>query len=200
MVGLPTTSFVGAPPDDSMVLARLPRDYSTFLQSVNGCVVHGGGLHIRGASSKPDWHSLRRYWFGEDRLSDIYSEVEADDVPFAQDCFGDQFLLRAKSVFRLHGETGEIEDLGLGWRDFFTAAAANSTEFLSLQLLDQFKNKGGLLEPGRLISVYPPLCTRESANGVSLKPISATEQIRFLAHFATQIRGLSEGSKIRITA
>ncbi len=198
MIGLPTASFVGQPPDDNMVLARLPRDYTNFLQSVNGCVVHGGGLHVRGVSDTPDWHSLQRFWTGEDRLSAMYSAVKTDDVPFAQDCFGDQFLLRSKSVFRLHGETGELEDLALGWRDFFTAAAANPIDFLSLQLLDRFRNEGGSLKPGQLLNVYPPLCTRESASGVSLKPISTRERIRFLAEFAAQISGLTDGAKIQI--
>jgi hypothetical protein len=198
MVGLSTASFVGPPPDDNIVLAKLPRDYTGFLQSINGCVVFGGGLHIRGASDKPDWHSLRRAWIGEDRLSELYSEVNADDVPFAQDCLGDQFLLRSQSVLRLHGETGEVEDLAVGWREFFTAAAANPNEFLSLQLLERFRSEGGSLEPGHLLNVYPPLCTRESANGVSLKAISARQRIRFLADLAAQIGGLSDGSKIRM--
>jgi hypothetical protein len=198
MVGLSTASFVGPPPDDNLVLAMLPRDYTVFLQSINGCVVFDGGLHIRGASDKPDWHSLQRAWLGEDRLSEIYSEVNADDVPFAQDCLGDQFLLRSESVLRLHGETGEVEDLAIGWREFFAAAAANPNEFLSLQLLERFRSDGGSLEPGQLINVYPPLCTAESASGVSLKAIRAPQRIRFLADFAAQIGGLSDGSKIRI--
>ncbi len=37
--------------------------------------------------------TLRQVWIGEDRLSRLYPAVNADDVPFAQDCFGDQFLL-----------------------------------------------------------------------------------------------------------
>jgi len=198
MIDLSTASFVGSPPEDDMILAGLPRDYSNFLQSVNGCVVHGGGLHIRGASETPDWHSLRRFWIGEDRLSTMYPAVKAHDVPFAQDCFGDQFLLRSQSVFRLSGETGEVENLSLGWREFFAAAAANPIEFLSLQLLERFKREGGSLQPGQLLSVYPPLCTQESGNGVSLKAVPARERIRALADFAAQIAGLTNGSKIRI--
>jgi hypothetical protein len=128
----------------------------------------------------------------------MYPEVNADDVPFAQDCLGDQFLIRAKTVWRLDGETGEIEDLRVSWRDFFSAAAANPKEYLSLQLLEQFATSGGSLQPGQLLSVLPPLFTEESANGVSLKAISALERIQFLADLAAQIRGLSEGPKIRI--
>lgn len=198
MVGLSTASFVGGTPDDGVVLVKLPRDYRNFLHSINGCVVFGGGLHIRGASTQPDWHSLGRVWMGEDSLSEMYSEVSADYVPFAQDCLGNQFLLRSDSVLKLHGETGEVEDLRIGWREFFTTTAANPNRFLTLQHLDRFKSEGGSLDPGQLLSVYPPLCTTESANGVSLRAIPAMQRIRFLADFAAQIAGLSDGSKIRI--
>ena len=198
MVGLMTASFVGEQPDDNMVLAKLPRDYSEFLHSINGCVVFGGGLHIRGASATPDWHSLGRVWIGDDRLSQMYPVLSADDIPFAQDCFGDQFLLRSESVVRLHGETGEVEDLAIGWREFLKAVVADPIENLSLQLLEHFRSQGGSLQPGQILSVYPPFCSEESANGVSLKPVPALERIRYLADFAAQISNLSNGSRIRM--
>ncbi len=197
MIGLSTASFVGQPIDDDLMMARLPRDYAEFLWSVNGCVVFGGGLHIRGCTKDPDWHSLQRMWIGDSRLSALYPAVQADDIPFAQDCFGDQFLLRSKSVYRLSGETGDLENLGLGWQEFLTAAAANPVEFLSLQLLEQFRRDGGSLEPGQLLSVYPPLCIEESANGVSLRAISATDRIGFLADLAAQISNLPDGAQVR---
>ena len=198
MVGLSTATFVGEPPDDSAVLAKLPRDYAAFLQVVNGCIAYGGGLHIRGASRKPDWHSLRQAWFGEGCLSQTYAEVSDDDVPFAQDYLGDQFLLRSGSVLRLRAETGEVEDLAVDWREFLWAAAANPSDVLSLQLLQRFRGEGKSLPPGQLLSVYPPLCTKEAAGGVSLKAIPVCERIRFLADLAAQIRDLPDGSKVRM--
>lgn len=198
MVGLSTATFVGEPPDDNAVLAKLPRDYAAFLQVVNGCIVYGGGLHIRGASPKPDWHSLRQAWFGESCLSQTYAEVRADDVPFAQDYLGDQFLLRSGSVLRLRAETGEVEDLAVDWREFLAAAAANPSDVLSLQLLRRFQGEGKSLAPGHLLSVYPPLCTKESAQVVSLKAIPARERIRYLADLAAQIRDMPNGSKVRM--
>jgi hypothetical protein len=54
------------------------------------------------------------------------------------------------------------------------------------------------LKPGELLSVYPPFCTKESAAGVSLKAISASDRIGFLADFAKQISQLPEGTKVEI--
>ena len=198
MVGLSTATFVGSPPDDDAMLARVPRDYAGFLQTINGCVVFGGGLHIRGASRSPDWHSLRRAWIGQRCLSQLYPSVDVDDVPFAQDYLGDQFLLRSQSVLKLDGETGEIEDLEVGWREFLLAVATDPEDVLGLQFLERFTNESGPLLPGQLLSVYPPLCSVESSSGVSLKAVPANEHMYFLADFAAQIREVADGSKIRI--
>lgn len=118
-------------------------------------------------------------------------------IPFAQDFLGDQFLLRSGYVFRLDGETGDLTELKIGWQDFLLAADKNPQEFLSLNLLAQFQGQGGILQPGQLLNVYPPLCTKESANGVRLRAIQALECIRFLAEFAAQTRNVAEGGQIR---
>jgi hypothetical protein len=86
----------------------------------------------------------------------------------------------------------------MGWRDFLLTAQRNPHEFLSLNLLAEFQTNGGILEPGQLLNVYPPLCTQGSANGVSVKALSALERIRFLADLARQIRNLADGTEVRL--
>jgi hypothetical protein len=189
--------YIGRDVTDQEIFDRLPGDYRSFLGQMNGCILFNGGLHIRGCANDPDWHSLRRVWIGDDRLSALYPAVHADDVPFAQDCFGNQFLLRSNSIFRLDGETGDIENLEIGWQEFFKGAIADPTKVLSLQLFERFKIDGGSLDPGQLLSVYPPLCTKETANGVSMKATPMFERIKFLADFAAQIASAPDGSKIR---
>jgi hypothetical protein len=199
MIDLSSATFIGPEATDVQILQMLPADYREFLMAVNGCVLFGGGLHIRGACESPDWHSLRQMWIGSDALSSLYPSVEGGDLPFAQEACGDQFLLRGGLVIRLDAETGEITPLNLTWQDFFDAATAHPIEFLSLQALVRYNSEGGAVAPGQLLSVYPPFCTAESANGVSLKAIPALERIRFLADFAAQIRALPDGAMVRLT-
>ncbi len=129
----------------------------------------------------------------------LYPSVQPDDVPFAQDFLGDQFLLREGSVVRLSGETGHIEQTGLDLSNFLDSAGRNPEEFLGLGLLRQFESEhgAGALDPGKLLSVYPPLCTNGAPAGVSLRPIPAIERIRFLGDFARQISGLPDGAAFR---
>ena len=198
MMDLTRASFIGPKQTNLRELDDLPLELRTLLTVANGFVVFDGGLHVRGVCDKPDWHSLRRVWIGTDALSSLYPKVRSDDIPFAQDFLGDQFLLRDGLVVRLYGETGETKEIGIGLEVFLDSVAEDPEGVLSLNLLRQFQSDGRSLEPGRLLNVYPPLCLHESGQGVSLRPIPALERIRFLADFARQIGGLPEGAIIRI--
>ncbi len=188
---LSTATFIGPSEIDTEVFEMLPEEYRRLLGIANGCVLFGGGLHIRGCTAEPAWHSLRGAWIGEHSIASLYPEVLPDDIPFAQDCLGDQFLLRGGVVQRLNGEFGEVTDLGLGFDEFLAHAFNDPVEFLSLELLQRFNEEGGRLEPGQLLSVYPPLCTKEAAGGVSLRAVDALDRLGFLASFAARINGVS---------
>jgi hypothetical protein len=192
------TSYIGPPIDDLEVLERLPDAILNSLQRQNGFILEGGGFHVRGACFSPAWHSLGVAWEGEFALYRLFPQAEESDIPIAEDCFGDQFLLRGSHVLQLSGETGELEDTGRTWGEFIACAEADPVEFLKLQWLDRFRNEGGVLPPGSLLSVYPPFIAKECVNP-SLRPIPALERRLALADFARQIQNLEDGQRIKIT-
>ncbi|MDB4981320.1 MAG: hypothetical protein JWM82_2072 [Myxococcales bacterium] len=189
--------FFGPPVDDEELLANVPSDLVAVLRDTNGLVAFRGGLHIRGASVAPLWHSLRHAWFGPESFASRYPAVHASDVPFAQDAVGDQFLLRNGEVVRLLAETGDVERLGVNLAAFLDRAQEDPVAYLSLQPLLQFE-ASGRLQPGQLLSVYPPFCTKESADGVSLRAIPALERLAFLSTFARQIADVQDGESVKI--
>ena len=181
--------FTGPPADDPEIHAALPADLGRLLGEINGFVQFQGGLHVRGICAEPEWHSLQQVWTGARPLHILYDEVRPDDVPFAQDCVGDQFLLRGGEVVRLLAETGELEELAVDLEGFLTAANADPVGYLSLEPLLQVLNEGTALEPGQLILAYPPFCTEEAAEGVSLRAVPAEELLSFHADLAAQTGG-----------
>jgi hypothetical protein len=195
-VELKHVTFTGPPLDDEEMLARLSANHAGLLRQINGFIQFEGGLHVRGACREPAWHSLRDAWEGEAAFYRLYPEVRPEDVPFAEDCLGDQFLLRDGRVWQLAAETGEIESLEVGLGGFFEAVQADPVEYLSLHPLLQFQREGGRLEAGQLLAAFPPFCTKESADGVSLRAISADERRRFLADLAAQLRDVPDGGQI----
>jgi hypothetical protein len=185
-------SYAGSEITDTEILDRVPEDYRRLLHQTNGFILFDGGLHVRGAVLAPEWHSLRTVWLGDSALHKLFPAIRETDVPFAQDCLGDQFVLRAGIVHKLDGEIGDVESLAMSLETFLSQARGNPIEFLSLQPLLQFMSEGGKLKPGQLLSVYPPFITKESADGVSLKAISMYDRLGFLADFAKQVTSISK--------
>jgi hypothetical protein len=192
-------TFTGPRLDESSpTLAKLPQNLAALLRQINGFIQYSGGLHIRGTCETPNWHSLESVMFSERALHRIYPIVAASDVPFGQDCMADQFILRDGIVHKLQAETGELNALGVGLSGFFAGIEANPVEYLGMQPLLKFQNEGGSLQPGQVLHAYPPFCSKEAASGVSLKAIPVSEAIAFLADFAKQIAGFSDGAKFQV--
>jgi hypothetical protein len=189
-------TFIGPPVDDDDLLGRLPADLAGLLRQINGFIQFQGGLHVRGACREPGWHSLRDAWDGADAFWRLYPQIRQTDVPFAEDCMGDQFFVRDGLILKLAAETGEIRCMELSLQLFFEALASDPVDFLSLYPLLQHQREGGTLEPGQLLSAYPPFCTRESAQGVSLAAVRSAERRRFLADMAAQLREVPDGYTI----
>ncbi len=179
------------------MLSRLPEEISQALCTQNGFIAAGGGFHVRGACLNPVWHSIRAAWECDLALHHLFPKVLESDIPLAEDCFGDQYLLRGSTVIRLFGETGEIEDMKKTWADFLNCVEVDPVEFLQLQHLVRFEREGGLLPPGSLLSVYPPFVSEEGATP-SLRPVPAFERRCFLADFAQEIKDVPDGQRLQI--
>jgi hypothetical protein len=179
-------------------LANLPSDLIEILWQVNGFVAYAGGLHVRGLVDEPGWHSLHRYWSGEMALHEMFRDVQPYDVPFGQDFLGNQFLLRDNRVFRLRADTGELKTLDLDLPHFLDACRQDPIEFLSLQLLAEYHQNFGALEPGSLVHTMPPLALRRADAKIAMRAVPADNAISFLANFARQIQDLPEGTEVNL--
>lgn len=190
---LKNPSYRGPQLNDQEIFDRLPEDYRALLAQMNGFIKFGGGLHVRGACLEPDWHSLRQVWTGDYALHRLFPQLQANDIPFAQDALGDQYLLRAEVVHHLRAETGAVESLQCSLFDFLAAAEADPVTYLGLAPLLKFQEQGKQLEPGYLLSAYPPFCTDAAAQGVHLEAVPMWERIAFLARFAAQRKDERQG-------
>ena len=183
--------------DDQAILERLPPPYANLLREVNGYVAYHGGLHVYGACRLPTWHALRQVWLCEGALHRMYPHaITPEDVPFAEDALGDQFIVRGGIVHRLSAETGELESLDVDLVAFDANARADPLEYLRLQPLWQFRNDGGRVEPGELLSVWPPFVL-DTDEARSFRAVPALQHRAFLADFARQLHDLPDGTKVR---
>lgn len=187
--------FQGPPIDDESILGGLPVPYVQLLRSVNGYVAFHGGLHVRGACHQPTWHSLRHNWIGAGAIHRLYPTLTPEDIPFAEDAMGDQFVLRAGIVHRLAAETGDLTSLGVDLPGFDAEVRADPVGYLQLQPLQRILGEGKRLEPGQLLSVVPPFVIKTEGER-SYEPVLGRPHLEWLADLAAKIRDLPDGQRI----
>ncbi len=192
-------TYRGPKIDDSDTLDKLPGDYRNLLFEINGFIQLNGGFHVRGACSSPNWHALSTVWSGELSLYKLFSKIEISDIPFGEDCLGDQYFIRNEVVCRLSGETGKIESLDTGLLSFIENIQKDPIEILGLQPLILFEKKGKKLIPGQLLNAYPPFCTKESRSGVSITAVPFDEQIKYLSQLSSFLGNIPDGEIFKIT-
>jgi hypothetical protein len=190
-------TYAGPPIDDPGLLDELPRDLRSLLRQANGFVAYGGALHVRGACLAPDWHALRTAWQGAAAIASCYRSVFTADVPFAQDALGDQYLLRDGAVWHLKAEIDESELFADSLPEFLEQVSAAPLDYLVLGPLQDFWDQDGHLQPGELLSVYPPLIMRANPSTYSYRAIPAADRLAFLASFAAQVRDLPDGTSVK---
>lgn len=144
-------------------------------------ILYSGGLQVRSEKATDPLLNVGTFLDGELALSKLYPQVQPDDYPIAQDCFGDQFLIRDNSVVKLMAETGDIEEYNCTWEQFLAWVDEDPEDKLDLP-------ENLELEAGKLLFAYPPFCTKEGRNA-TIKAIDGLELISFHADFARQING-----------
>ncbi|MEE2887039.1 MAG: hypothetical protein VX951_06370 [Planctomycetota bacterium] len=192
--------FKGPEIDDLGLMQSLPVELRDLLQTNNGFVQFGGGLHVRGACLEPDWHSLRAAMEGPFAFHKLYDEIDETDIPFAQDCSGDQFLIRGGEVHQLAAEVGEVDSSEMGLLEFLEFAWKDPEENLCMHPLAQFHRGGGTIKPGQLLLAYPPFCTGQSGANASFRAVSAAEVITFHAQLAKKLVELEDGEELSFSA
>jgi hypothetical protein len=185
-------NYWGQSISDFDTLDILPGYLKDFYLKQNGLIAFHGGLHIRGCVNEPDWHSLKEVWFGNTKLSLLFDSIEINDIPIAQDCFGDQFIIRDKSIWLLSAETDEIKNLEVDFLQFTQQAFTDTSKFLNIENIQHLD-----IKPGQLINVVPPFCVN-SKSGYSFRPIDSFEQIRYLSSFSKEIKNLPNGTSINL--
>ncbi len=186
--------------DDAELYRLLPVKVRGLLRQINGFIQFGGGLHIRGACHDPLWHSLHWAWMSRESFHLFYRNLSATDIPIAEDCTGNQFLIRGRKMIKLRADTGEIYDLELSFQEFLEAAQMASPDFLTMGPLIQFQNEGGIMLPGQLLNVDPPMGSAEASNGITIKAVPAEEQYVYLRNWSKRVREQAKTTRVRFRA
>ena len=168
--------------DKPDLVNSLPSELKDFYKQINGLVAYNGGFQIRGIGSVPKWNSLEDIWTGENALHKTYPKLSPEDIPFAQDCLGDQYIFRGGSVWQLLTETGDLDDLELEFDEFIDEVIEDPIEFLALYPLIDYMDAVNELEPGELLVPSLPF-TIETEEEYTFTKASIQERLQWLFNY-----------------
>lgn len=194
---LPNTTYRNEIIEDRSTFDLLPNELKEFFLKCNGLVALNGGIQFKGCVNKPEWISLHETWKGKLKLLDVYESIAPNDIPFAQDAFGDQYIYRSGEIFQLNCESGELENLNCTLDQFVNNIKTDALDYLSLQQIYELKEMGIELKNGEMMNVYPPFMFNSESER-SYKPVPSIEQISFLQNLYIQTRDLKDGESIEI--
>ncbi len=166
-------TYKGEPINDWLTFNRLPGCIQDFLIEINGFTVRNNG----GCVNSPDWHSLNEVWHGGTRLSDLFDSIRPDDIPIAQDCVGNQFIIRQNKICMLDVETGRIELMEIDFQEFIRQIAE-----LSYDELQDSNMQNVELVPGQHFSYYP--VDNSPVLDFSLKAFDSLAHLKLLSMIA----------------
>ena len=181
---------------DEEFFKTLPQELQEVLSKKNGYVSHGGGFHLRGVCHKPKWHSLEEVFVGEHALFDLFEFVEEDDIPFAEDCMGDQFLLREGQVIRLYAESGDMEELGLTLEEFMDKVKNAPSDVLDLEVMELVTESDAKLHPGEVMVAHPPFVMEESEEGVQLEAMPCLQALMYYSQLSFNIQSVAKENQV----
>lgn len=197
MLALSEVIFRGPAVSDERFLQSLPPVLVELLRSENGFVAFGGGLHVRGVCAEPAWHSLQQAMIGPRAIHRLFTSVRASDVPFGEDCVGDQFVLRGDEVLVLDAEQDRLHSMGLDLDGFLAAAERDPENFLAMHPLLRLRREGQAIGVGTLISVYPPFVF-DYRGARTVKPVAVPDRLSYLSDLARQLSTLSDGAQVQV--
>jgi hypothetical protein len=178
--------------------ARTP--HRRLLECINGGYFFDRSLHVFGACAEPPWHSLSA-WNSPALWRDAYGEATRGLVCFAEDAFGDQFAYSGMGgeVVCFEAELGRVVPVAPHFVAWLEGLLAQPESVLPIDVMRrEAELRRMALAPGTQMFAYPPLCTVESREGVTVGPVDAVEAMRFRGSLALQLRNLPPGSRVSI--
>jgi SMI1/KNR4 family protein SUKH-1 len=170
-----------------------------LLECMNGGYFFERSLHVFGACADPPWHSLGA-WNSPALWRDAYGEAAEGLVCFAEDAFGDQYAYsgRGGEVVCFEAELGRVVSVAPHFVAWLEGLLEQPEAVLPLDVMRREVETRQPLEPGWQLFAYPPLCTVESRQGVTVGQVDAVEAMRFRGSLALQLRNLPPGARVAI--
>lgn len=175
----------------------LGNELVSLLEQKNGFFAFESALHVypvgevgRGSVELSNWNSLETW-------KEAYDVDLADLFCFAENLFGEQFMIVSERICRFDPETAELEETARTLEDWAEQLLADPDYVVGHALAREWQETNGPLKSGcRLVPKVPFVCGGEF-DIANLYSIESVRGMQLRGNLANQIANLPDGATIQ---
>jgi hypothetical protein len=192
-------TMVDLPPEllDYQMQSPLIMQLAQMLRIKNGCFAFESALHIFPYGKTMHGYSLSE-WNKSDLWRCEYESLTDDMLFFAEDLFGEQFVVHGNEVFRFNPETAKITRVAEsieGWADIITSRYKSETGYV---LAHEWQVQNRRLKPEERLIPKLPFVLGGKFTVENLYAAESADGMRYRAAIAKQIHGQPDGTTVQI--
>jgi hypothetical protein len=199
LVSLTGPALVDAPPILSVRATRLAGrradELLALLRERNGFYAYESALHVFPATEKTGVMDLDQ-WNSDELWRKEYGSMADRCLFFAEDAFGQPFVLRDDRVFTMESENGELEEIAEdleGWARWILDDPDFATGY---PLAREWQEMRGPLAPGKRLFPGVPFVLDGAYEIENLAEVDAIKAMRLRGKLARQLKNVPPGAKV----
>jgi hypothetical protein len=175
----------------------LANELEHLLTKKNGFFAFESALHVLPLGTPTKAPTLLQ-WNAIDMWRDAYGELARDGLFFAEDVFGNQFLVRDQQILSFDAETGETRPVAKSLDGWAEAVLDDYEHLTGYPLAHEWQVKNTPLENGdRLVPKHPFVIGGAYALE-NLRAMRAERGMRWRGELASQILRLPDGASVTV--
>lgn len=180
----------------NILLGSLSQDLYEILTVKNGFYAFESALHIFPASFVCQEMDLAK-WNSLELWRNNYGSSTEGYLFFAEDIFGNQFLIFNEKIYTFEPETGEIEEVSESFEEWAKCVLDNYNFLTGFQLAHEWQTSNGVIPVGKRLIPKIPFVLGGKYTVDNLYLLDAVTGMNLRADLAKQIINLKDGEKIK---
>lgn len=186
-------------PSDLIKICSLPNELKKIYEYTDGFFAFESALHVFPLTDNNNQRESIASWNRQIEFIDTYNLEYPNEIIFAEDAIGGQFVLTSTGVSLLDLETNEREFVAPDIESWAKSILDDYEYLAAFTLAHDWQMMHGTLPVGCRLSPNIPFILGGEFLATNLKPIPRKELLRFRAHLFEQIRDIPSGSTVTLS-
>ncbi len=169
-----------------------------LLHERNGFFAFDRALHVFPSSILEAPVMTLEKWNDPSTWTSAYGDAASDDLFFAEDLFGMQFVLSDQRVFTFDPETGDRTPAADSISAWVELVLDDPAVVVGSQLAGEWQRRNGALSEGRRLVPVKPFILGGDFDLANLRDMSSVEAMLYRADLARQLRDVPDGSQVEL--